>query len=373
MAIEVWGLDDGYGDVKGTNGKENIYFPSNVTTHKEKFSDALSESEKKDPKSRMIVEYDKKKFLVGTAAQKQDMQSSWIGGNNKHKHPMFPALAKTALNMLGQEDVTKVDPLVLGLPVEHEEKAERRELLTKLLKKKHDVTLTMADGETYEKTIDVKDVVIVKQPFGSFCDVILDETGEVKDPDLALKFVSVVDIGAGTVNYLTLQELESISELTKHTNKGMYSAYQEIARRIEVEFDKKYPLGRLPEFIKSGFITGGHNITHIVDEVFELHAGEIMNEWETINRNSMDFIEVVIFTGGGSEVLKEHLERAVAEYAFETKFLGVHNTANGLRKYGVRQSKQKGNVVTRTAGGSVKISAPDKKKEEVSVNGASKK
>jgi plasmid segregation protein ParM len=355
MTIEVWGYDDGYGEGKGFNGKQQVYYPSNVTTYKEKHDTVLS-SKEKDPLSHIVVEYDNKKFLVGQGAVDQDMQTTWIGGNNKHKHPMFPALAKAGLAMLAEDhDVVKVDPIVLGLPVEHSENESRISDLQKIFKKKHVIKLTLADGSDFEKTVDIKEVLVVSQPFGTFCDLILSDDGEISNPELATKFVSVVDIGAGTVNFLTLNDLDPITDLTKHNNNGMYSAYVEIGRRIEETFGKKYPQGVLPKLIKQGYISGGTNIQPIVDEVFELHAGELISEWETLFRNSIPYLDAVIFTGGGTVVLKEYLERYLEEYEFEKIFLGVHNTARGLRKYGVRHAKKNGKQVVRTSGGSYKI------------------
>lgn len=357
MAIQVWGLDDGYGDIKGFNGKDQVYFPSNVTNYKAKHETVLGEANKKvEPLSHIVVEFDGKKFLVGEGARKQDMSSTWVGGNNKHKDVLFPALAKTALAMLSEDyDEVTVDPLVLGLPVEHEDSETRHKLLNSIFWKTHEVKLTLADGSEFIKTIRVKDVLIVKQPFGSFCDLIMDDEGNVNDPELATKFVSIVDIGAGTVNYLTLDDLDPMTDLTTHTNQGMYEAYTEIGRRIEEEFGKKYAPGKLPEVVKQGFIAGGHNIQGIVDEVFEIHASKIVSKWETMFRDSLQYVEVLILTGGGSIVLKSYLEKALAEYEFEVIFLGVHNTARGLRKYGLRQAKKKGKTVTRTSGGGIKI------------------
>jgi plasmid segregation protein ParM len=355
MTIQVWGFDDGYGDVKGFNGKQEIYYPSNVTTYKEKHDTVLG-NKQSNPLSHIVVEYDDKKFLVGQGAVDQDMQSSWIGGNNKHKHPMFPALAKAGLAMLSEDfDNVKVDPIVLGLPVEHSENENRIKELRKIFKKKHEVSLTLADGSKFDKVIDIKDVIVVSQPFGTFCDLILGDDGEIVNPELATKFISIVDIGAGTVNFLTLNDLDPITDLTKHNNKGMYTAYNEIGKRIEEEFGKKYPLGVLPKLIKQGFIAGGNNIQPIVNDVFELHAGELMSEWETLFRNSISYLDAVIFTGGGTEVLKDYLVKYLDEYDFEKIFLGVHNNARGLRKYGIRHAKKKGKQVVRTSGGSIKI------------------
>lgn len=355
MVLQVWGFDDGYGDVKGFNGKQEIYYPSNVTTYKEKLDTVLS-NKAKDPLSHIVVEYDNKKFLVGQGAVDQDMQSTWIGGNNKHKHPMFPALAKAGLSMLAEDyDTLKVDPIVLGLPVEHSESQTRINELQKIFKKNHNIKLTLADGSEFEKNIDIKDVLVVSQPFGTFCDLILSDDGEISNPELATKFISIIDIGAGTVNFLTLNDLDPISDLTTHNNNGLYTAYAEIGRRIEEEHGKKYPLGVLPKLIKQGYIAGGINIHPIVEEVFELHSGELISEWETLFRNSIPYLDALILTGGGTEVLKDYLEQYLHEYQFEKIFLGVHNTARGLRKYGIRHAKKNGKQVSRTSGGSIKI------------------
>lgn len=367
MAIQVWGFDDGYGDVKGFNGKQSVYYPSNVTQFKEKHDTVLG-GRKADPLSHIVVEYDDKKFLAGQGAIDQDMQSSWIGGNNKHKHPMFPALAKAGMAMLAEDyDTIKVDPIVLGLPVEHADNEDRVNLLKKIFGNNHKIRLTLADGSTFEKEVDVKDVVVVSQPFGTFCDIILDDEGEIQNPELATKFVVVIDIGAGTVNFLTLSDLEPISDGTTHINKGMYTAYLEVGKKIKEDFGKEYPLGTLPKIIKRGSIAGGHNITHIIEEKFELHAGEIGSEFDTRFRNFIPFIEAVVFTGGGSVVLKEYLERYFAEYDFEKIFLGVHNTARGLRKYGLRHAKKNGKQIVRTSGGSVKITENKVKEKELAV------
>lgn len=355
MAIVVWGLDDGFGDLKAFNGRDNLLIPSYVTRWIGQEKVVLGDMGTPDPYSHITIEYDGKKYLIGEGAVRQDPKIRLVGGQNKHKDLLFPALLKTCMAMMSEDhDKVTVDPLVLGLPVKDDQEESRHETLTRIAKGKHNVKLTLGDGSVFEKEINVKSVFIVKQPFGSFCEVILDDNGEIRDPKVASQYNVVIDIGARTLNILTLDRFEIVSPLTTHTNQGMMQAYEYVGNYLNESLKVKFAEGKLPHIVKEGYI-GEHNLEQIREEAYEYHANTIFNKLDTMFVDSWDEVHNIIFTGGGSEVLKSWLDDSFADKKKNIIFLDRYSTARGLRKYGVRKAKENGKKVERTAGGGLKI------------------
>lgn len=347
MANFVWALDDGYGDNKGHNGRLKLLVPAYATRWRPKPKAELgSKKEILDPFSYIGVEIGDQHYLVGQGAIEQDMKISWTGGDNKHTDDMFPVLLKTCLAILAEDDkMVVVEPLVMGLPVTAEADEKRHKLLEQKVLGTHKVKVTMADEKVLEREIYVKELITKKQPFGSFCDIVLDKTGDIKDAVIASQFNVIVDIGARTLNVYTLDNLEPVPDLCDTTNHGMYTAFNWVGDFIEDKLKQPVPSGKLTKIIQKGEIRG-IDLSNVITRSYETLANEIRRLLETMFVDAWVFVDRIIFTGGGSEILKPWLERA-----FEGKgymFLDRFATARGLRKYGMRHVKLNGTAVAYT-------------------------
>ncbi|MCY9738195.1 ParM/StbA family protein [Paenibacillus alvei] len=353
----VWSIDDGYGDIKAYNGqpigkikedeKLNSYeyfqrtglllIPSYVTTYRPKPVVDLEDGEKEDPFSYIAVTYNGRKYIVGQGAIDQDSRATWVGGNNKHKDYLFPVILATTLGLLASQEKSMVDLLSMGLPVEVEEDPKRRELLEKLVLKLHEIEIELADGTKFKRETYVKDLDIKKQPFGSLCDVILDNEGNISDKEIAAGYNVIGDIGARTLNVFTLNALEPVRDLCFQTNDGMFEAYKLINTYIREKTGSFVAEGKLPSIIATGKVQG-KDIIPDKEYCYQIHSNTISNQMDTRLANSWAVIDRIIWTGGGGEQLKSNLEDMFDEV--QQIFLNRFSTAIGLRKQALRNYKR---------------------------------
>lgn len=338
--MNVWSYDDGYGDNKLYDGVTELLIPSYVTTYRPRMKQEIDALTAQQPDDYIVIEYeDGKKYLVGKGAIAQDSRGSAILGDNKHLDKRFIHMWRACLGRLATKEDNFVDVLVMGLPVDAEEDPERHELLQGLiLNQTHSFTIHLADGTSHRRNIQVKELLIKKQPFGSQCDVMLDDEGELSNEDIAGGFNVIADIGAGTFNVYALNALEPVKDLSFHTNDGMYTAYEEVNLTIEDITGSKLPDAKLPTVINVDRQIQGVSLEDATEEAFDNLANTVVGIIEKACKNSWSQIKRVIWTGGGSVLCKEAIEHYMPKR--NKIFLGRFSTARGLRKAGVRHFKK---------------------------------
>jgi plasmid segregation protein ParM len=336
----VWSYDDGYGDNKLTDGVAELLIPSYVARFRPRMNQEIDPNKEPHPHDYIVIEdEDGTKCLVGTAAIKQDSRGQANLRDNKHMDKYFPYMFKACLGLLAKNEDTFVDVLVMGLPVEAEEDPERHALLQEMVVgKTHSFTLTLGDGTVLKRNIQIKELLIKKQPFGSQCDVMLDDNGEIADYELAGGYNVIADIGAGTFNVYTLNALEPVKDLSFHTFDGMYTAYDEVNQAIEGHTGSKLPTAKLPEIVNQIKEIQGINLNPDIDDAFDNLANTVVGILEDRCKNSWPLIRRIIWTGGGSELLKEYIESYMPKR--NKLFLNRFSTARGLRKIGIRHFKK---------------------------------
>jgi plasmid segregation protein ParM len=344
----VMALDDGYGDVKFDSRGLPVLIPSFLTSFKEKPKDDFSSSSKLQ---YLASEVDGKRYVVGDYAMKLDPNIRWIGGENKHADSRFPALLKTTLGLMCTGKHESIDLLMMNLPIRYDT-VERRLQLENLANGTHQVSLSRDGVNFAPKVITVKNTLIKKQPFGSLCDAILDGNGSIVNRELAAGYNVIVDIGARTLNILTVDALEEQPELSIQTNDGMFTAYSQVGAYLESELNAIIPDGKLPQIIQARTIKG-RDISPLIDTAYENQANVILSVLDRVLVNSWAQVTSVIFTGGGSDkqLLGQYLAKGVRNRA-NTLFMDRYANVRGLRKYGIYNAKS---LIRKPSGISVKV------------------
>lgn len=341
----VQALDDGYGDFKFDSLGNPELVPAFVTSFRKKGDDDFSTGKTKDIRY-VAAEVDGVKYVVGDYAMKLDPNIKWTGGENKHSDNKFPILLKTALGLMCSGNKGTVDTLMMNLPIKYDTE-DRRKALTDIARGTHEIAIS-ADGVNFsKKIITVDEVVIKKQPFGSLCDIMLNSVGDIEDYNVAKDFNVIVDIGARTLNILTVSALDPVPELTTQTSDGMFTSYMQVGSYLEQKFGGLIPDGKLPLIMKDKSLRG-LDLTPLIDRVYENHANTIINTLDKLFINSWNFVSNVIFTGGGAEVLKPYFLNKLP--GVNTVYLDRYSNVRGLRKYGLRASKKKQVNVSATIG-----------------------
>lgn len=344
MKPTVFAFDDGYGENKFTNGEQSFIIPNLQTKFRPRPTNDF-ETVIPQPTDFIVAEINGEKYVVGQGAEEIDSNIEWIGGNNKHLDLGFPIILKTCLGMLAKEEKTIVDKLVMGLPVKEFRKQERiSQLEQSILGKEHFVKLEYANGVKVNRKVIVKDLNIKMQPFGSLCDIVLDKNGEIIDYETARGYNVIVDIGARTLNLLTVNELKEVPDLSTNTNHGMFYAYDMINEYLQHNHKQTIPTGQLPTVVKKGRV-GNDDITEQVRMSYEILANQIKSIVETMLVNHWSLVNKVIFTGGGATILKKHLTRLFTDK--QTVFLSQESNARGLHKHGMRMALKEAKTVTK--------------------------
>lgn len=369
--LEVWSIDDGFGDLKADNGKEVnggeiaedeelnqweylkrtgvLLMPTHIMLDVDKRDAGMGNDPDIDPLSYVRVKYNKRRYIVGFGAVQQDENAKWIGEENKHGHMFFPVLMATVLGLLATQEKTMVDLLIMGLPVNAEKDPDRHELLRSLiLNKWHETEITLANGQVLKRKVTVNDLEIKSQPFGSFCSLLLNKNGTYKNRELVNQTTTIADIGTKTFNVCTLtKNFEILEKLTHNTNDGMMEAYKRINQDIFEELGYEVVEGKLSETMKEG-VVDTYNLTESKEFHYELQAQIVSTELNKMLTNSAATVNNIAWTGGGTEATKKWLPSKMDKRLTAKKiyYLDRFATARGLRSFGmlkkrIELSKQK--------------------------------
>lgn len=333
--FNVQALDDGYGDVKYLSNGKGVLLPSFVTPFKPKPEDLFSKGS--DHSSYISSEIDGMRYTIGEYASKLDPSIKWIGGENKHVDSRFPVLFKTVLGLMTPNPVENIDLLVMNLPIKYDT-PERRDFLESVAVDTHKVAISYDGIEFSHKKVSVNKLIVKKQPFGSLCDLILDDCGDIQDYDLAKGFNVIIDIGARTLNILTVEGLEEQPHLTIQTNDGMFEAYRQVADYLENALGTIIPEGKLPQIIRSRTVKD-MDLTPLIDYAFQNLANNILSILDRVLINSWGFVTSIIFTGGGTELLKTYLEERMKNKNIRIITMNRYSNVKGLGKFGRRCAK----------------------------------
>lgn len=341
--LNVQSYDDGYGDGKGASASRIIRIPNAFTDYRPMPRNDFDNASvvDNDVHSNPLYKYISYKgkhgeYIVGDSALKQSMDINWYGGDDKHNDIGFPIMLDTFLGLLSEEESSVVDLLVMGLPCD-KDTDERHRILQNLVVNHHKVELGLANGQTLKRDVHVKNLIVKKQPFGSFCDILLDENGDVVDRELANGFVVVADIGSRTFNMYAINKMEEVADLIDTTNNGMYQSYMRVGKFIKKNIGFNVATGKLPLIMREGEFEK-YDLTPIIEKSHERLAYDIKTVMDTMLVNSYGYVSHIVFTGGGSEVLKQYLSSLF--YKYNPIFLDRYATARGLRKYGLFKAKK---------------------------------
>jgi hypothetical protein len=373
MSVKVYGWDDGYADQKGFDGRDTYLMPSFATRKGVELPEGFGDAGEPEQFDHVVVEYENTygklmRVLVGKGALQQDLNGNINKDNNKHDDPLFPATIKALLgSMTPDSESVKMGTVSFGLPVETFKDESRKEQIKKAVAKRHLFKISFADGTVYDKDITIEEVLFTKQPMASLLHLILNENGEIANEKLAQEFNVVVDIGGGTINILVIDKLKEVTELTTHTNDGMHTAYDNIGAELATDHDIKLKGAALMKAITIDKQVQGIDLAPYINTEYEIHAGEVKKIVKSKLNGIWGNVKNIIFTGGGTEALKEWLIPLFEndkEVNAEIHVLDRFATAKGLYKLGVRHNvRAKGRKVTRKQGGGIKIEVDSAEKE----------
>lgn len=290
---EVIAIDVGYSYVKMVTSDQHIIFPARIGPAPELTFVLGNKMEKPGEK----VTVSDKTYLVGQSADLCGTTFTmrtrdWISS------PMYLALIVSAFaRLMPLLDLSADFSIVAGLPV-----------------------LYMADKTTAAEQIrtaasilnlNLKSIEIIPQPFGTFFDHVLDMTAE---PAISNKIalVGVVDVGYHSTDFILVQDLQhNIERAAGSITVGVSSIYDGIKNDLMHRLGRnKITTTEIEECVsRSKTIRIGKRVQDVsmviqphMDNTAQTIIGVIKSAWAQEAE-----IDVVLLSGGGGILLKEHL------------------------------------------------------------------
>ncbi len=239
-------------------------------------------------------------YLVGEAARRFSRHQYRIFDSTWSESPYYLLLFVSALLRIekaGEEPVA----VVTGLPVNHYT-PERARQIEQLLARSHNVSTP--SGET---SLKVEKVKVIPQPMGSFFDLLLDDSGRLKDPHGIRERVGIIDIGFQTTD-LALAVPQFMEPSSGSLDVGVRSVADQLARDINRKYSLNLDTTEAEEALRSKSVKiFGERVdlsdiiaerTREVAERILSHAHTLWGRGQRLNR--------LILTGGGAALFRSY-------------------------------------------------------------------
>jgi len=251
----IVGQDIGNGYIKTVApGRRPVVFPSVVGSAEEiRFRNPLASG------GGLEVSLNGDRFFVGEHALLQSRRL--ITERGRRRDP-------TVLKVLSLTGLWRLFPggcevyLVTGLPVIWFQEKDRREFQGLFLGE-HEAVI---NGR--KASFNVKDVVVMPQPFGSLFHLLLSDDGKVMDEGLARRRVGVIDIGMHTVDLILVDGLHYVEKGSGSLPYGVDRVLGDVRKDLQDQYDVDLPIPGVDEVVRRGRLSiygREENVGHIIE------------------------------------------------------------------------------------------------------------
>ena len=305
--MEYLGVDVGFGYTKAYDGDRSVIFKSIIGDAAEiQFQSGFSEGGELE---NLHLTIDDKEYYVGDMAEKQSNVREFTLDQNTLLENSAKVMALTALALFTSQGSREFS-VVTGLPIRYFKQYRTR--YVNMLEGQHKV-ITHYHGESQEKTIDIRKVRVLPQPFGSVFKLLMNNHGRIVDKDVARQKFGIIDIGFRTTDYSITDRLRYIERGSRTTDTGISKAFSLISRKILEQSGINVELFRLFEPVKKGRIRirgKEFSLADLREEVMRQLSTAIVSDMERLWVDDWD-VEFVLLTGGGSADLAPILEKLI--------------------------------------------------------------
>ena len=271
--VNIVGIDIGFGFTKGTNGRASLIFKSIFGEASDiQFREQLLEGT--GGEEYLHLELDNKAYFIGELAERQSNVRSFTLDQNQFIADFAKIMALATLTKLSEPgDPIKV---VTGLPISYYRR--HREELSKILLGKHALVSVDSTGKKHELVINVNQVRVIPQPFGSLFNLMLGNTSAVGDKRFAKEKIGVIDIGFRTSDYTIADKTRYSERGSRTSDSGIAKAYSLIATSLRAQTGVDVELYRLYDAVAKGVIKirGKEiNLVPLIEEAFSKLASAI--------------------------------------------------------------------------------------------------
>jgi len=306
--MDYLGVDVGFGYTKAYNGERSIIFKSILGDAADiQFQSGFSEGGLLE---NLHVTVDGRDYYVGDMAEKQSNVREFTLDQNTLLTNFAKVMALTATACFTGAASREIS-LVTGLPIRYFK--QQRARYVQMLEGVHNVTLHTREDEFQEKSLDIRRVRVLPQPFGSVFNLLMNDHGRIVDRDVARQKFGVIDIGFRTTDYTLTDRLRYIERGSRTTDTGISKAFALISRKILEQTGVSVELFRLFDPVRKGQIRIRGKEMSLVDlreQVLRQLATAIVSDMERLWAEDWD-LEFILLAGGGSADLAPLLEELI--------------------------------------------------------------
>lgn len=333
--MQILGIDLGFGFTKATNGERSLVVKSVIgEATDQQFGGPMPEARLGD--DHLHLEMEDRGIFAGDLAERQSSLRSFTLDQDRFITDSAKVLALAVASDLARPD----EPinLVTGLPISSfRAKADE---LTRLLRDRHAFTVIDADGKRHRTVLEISDVRVIPQPFGSMYDMVLDDAGKVGDRQILQQKIGIVDIGFQTSDLTVSDSGTFLERASQSTETGVGRAFATIAGKIREKSGVTVELYRLYEAMEEGRIKirgDSFDLSRLIEHVMTQLATDIASDANRLWADEWD-MDAIVITGGGGAVLAPYLAPLLSGRVLpvETGRDARLNNVRGFWKYGVQ-------------------------------------
>lgn len=270
--LRVVSVDIGYGFTKATDGNKTVIFPSvGGDVVQADFDNELIKAGR-----GQVLTVDQARWFYGWHAQKHSRNPLALFARERTEQvDLMLVLFRAAMAELGVANASSSNSssltnsnriaLCTGLPVDwYDDKQE----LERLLLGEH--VFTVGSGPSaQQKSVYVRQVFVVPQPFGSFFDQVLDAEGALINAEFARSKVGVLDIGTYTTDYALSDGLEYVAKSSGSKTVAMSTVWRAVRDGIKAQWGIEYDLHQIDHLMRNGRTVTIHGVPRSVDPLIE--------------------------------------------------------------------------------------------------------
>lgn len=237
--------------------------------------------------------------------------------------------------------------IMIGLPVPvMQDKKLAKSILRPLRKWLLGQHHFFVDGR--EINVDVEDIKAIAQPVGTYFAWGLDQHGKWTRPKADLDvLVGICDNGFNTLDLFAVESGKVFGKYSGGEMAGIRRAAETLMREVKAQYGVELSRHKADQYLREkdpilSCWTGDENLASLTAQALESAAAQVGNILETSWGNGKQFRHL-LFTGGGSALLKDHLLKRYPHGVFLPD--PVLANAHGLARYGRRMFKDTKTVI----------------------------
>jgi plasmid segregation protein ParM len=331
--VAIIGLDIGFGFSKAVNSRDTIVFKSifgeaSDIQYREQMLGTPAIGE------HLHVSIDGQDYFVGELAERHSNVRSFTLDQNQFVTEFVKVMALAAISNIAE----RKEPvrIVTGLPISYYRR--HRDEIERILKGKHEVTLTDHMGQSQKAPVTVSHVRVIPQPFGSLFNQMLNNMGEVADKRFVQQKIGIIDIGFRTSDYTVADKTRYSERGSRTTESGIAKAFALIAGKLREMTGVNVEIYRLYDAVSKGSIKirgKSIDLKPLTEQAFSKLATAIASDVDRLWMDDWD-IDLMVITGGGGAVLGTYLQPLLQGevLALDPSSDARLNNVRGYWKYG---------------------------------------